>query len=84
MRTRQLHASRVKLPWECVELIIEECDQATRATLGRVSLDFLKATAPLLYKDVEIRSIKDLKQLFCDRSVRLRGLSPPITGAQRG
>lgn len=68
---RRLRSHRVQLSWDCLSLVFEECDAPTLAILGRVSLDFLKATVPLLYDKVEIKSFKGLNRLFCDRQVSL-------------
>jgi len=60
-------APRVRLPWDAILLVLKEADASTLAVLGRVSFDVLVSTAPLLYRDVEVKSIKALEGLFCER-----------------
>jgi len=55
------------LPWDVLLHIFQLSDVPTLAVLGRVSLDFLVATSPLLYREVEITSLGQLEKLFCER-----------------
>ncbi|KAL7412906.1 hypothetical protein BDY24DRAFT_391529 [Mrakia frigida] len=57
----------VRLTWDVLLLVFQLSDVPTLALLGRVSLDFLTATSPLLYRDVEISSLKQLRTLFCEK-----------------
>ena len=57
-----------RLPWDVLFLVVENSDPATLAVLGRVSLDFLQASARHLYGHVEVKSFKQLQQLFCERT----------------
>ncbi|KAL7411378.1 hypothetical protein BDY24DRAFT_417171 [Mrakia frigida] len=59
-----------RLPWEVLLLIVKEADPSTLAVLGRVSYDFLAATAPDLYRSVTVESLDSLKKLFCQREVK--------------
>ncbi|KAL7412901.1 hypothetical protein BDY24DRAFT_81451 [Mrakia frigida] len=58
---------RARLTWDVLLLVFQLSDVPTLALLGRVSLDFLTATSPLLYRDVEISSLKQLRTLFCEK-----------------
>ena len=57
-----------RLAWDVLVHIFKESDPSTLAILGRVSLDFLTATSPILYKHVETKSVESLEMLFCDRN----------------
>ncbi|KAL7413666.1 hypothetical protein BDY24DRAFT_389216 [Mrakia frigida] len=61
---------RRRLPWDVLLLVFKEADPSTLAVLGRVSYDFLTATAPELYRDVVVTSVKQLERLFCRRIER--------------
>lgn len=53
--------------WDVLLLIFEQADVSTLAVLGRVSLDFLSSTAPMLYKEAVVKETRQLEQLFCER-----------------
>lgn len=62
-------------PWELLLLVLEESDLPILAMLGRVNMDLLEASAPLLYgRTIEIRTPKQLQALFCERKVSARRL----------
>ncbi|KAL7413561.1 hypothetical protein BDY24DRAFT_58583 [Mrakia frigida] len=60
---------RRRLPWDVLLLVFKQADPSTLAVLGRVSHDFLAATALELYRDVVVTSMKQLEGLFCERKV---------------
>ncbi|KAL7412893.1 hypothetical protein BDY24DRAFT_81236 [Mrakia frigida] len=57
----------VRLTWDVLLLVFQLSDVPTLAVLGRVSLDFLAPTSPLLYRNMEISSLKQLRMLFCEK-----------------
>ncbi|KAL7413619.1 hypothetical protein BDY24DRAFT_59766 [Mrakia frigida] len=65
----KISPSRRRLPWDVLLLVFKEADPPTLAVLGRVSYDFLTATAPELYRAVVVTSVKQLEGLFCERDV---------------
>lgn len=67
--------SSVELPFDVLTLVLKECDDATTATLARLSFAFLGLASKQLYRDVVITSEAQLKLLFCDR-VSLRRAAP--------
>lgn len=56
-----------RLPWDVLLMIVKQVDHQTLVVLSKVSLELLVATAPILYRDVEIKSVKGLWSLFCER-----------------
>ncbi|KAL7413621.1 hypothetical protein BDY24DRAFT_415206 [Mrakia frigida] len=66
----KISPSRRRLPWDVLLLVFKEADPPTLAVLGRVSYDFLTATAPELYRAVVVTSVKQLERLFCRRIER--------------
>lgn len=54
------------LPAEVKALVFSHCDQATLAAICRASFQSLALAAPLLYVDVELRTIEQAQLLFCD------------------
>ncbi|KAL7417290.1 hypothetical protein BDY24DRAFT_165351 [Mrakia frigida] len=56
-----------KLPWDVLLLVFKLSDRATLAKLGRVSLDFLAASSPHLYRDIKVTSVEELLRMFCQR-----------------
>ncbi|KAL7413566.1 hypothetical protein BDY24DRAFT_388937 [Mrakia frigida] len=62
-------APRRRLPWDVLLLVFKQADPSTLAVLGRVSHDFLTATAQELYKLVAVTSVKQLEGFFCKRTV---------------
>jgi len=65
------------LNWDLLLLLLQLSDVPTLAVLGRVSLDFLVATSPLLYREVEITSMDQLDKLFCVRGENDVSSTPP-------
>ncbi|KAL7409812.1 hypothetical protein BDY24DRAFT_401858 [Mrakia frigida] len=57
----------IELPWDLFLEVFTFADSSTLASLSRVSYDFLVSTAPLLYRDVTLRSVREVELFFCDR-----------------
>ena len=55
------------LPWDILLLVIAHSANSTLTSLACVSLDLLKASTSLLYRDITITSLKQLQALFCHR-----------------
>ncbi|KAL7413535.1 hypothetical protein BDY24DRAFT_57531 [Mrakia frigida] len=72
-------APRRRLPWDVLLLVFKQADPSTLAVLGRVSHDFLTATALELYRDVVVTSMKQLEGLFCERKVVQAGRKTKVS-----
>ncbi|KAL7409988.1 Pex12 amino terminal region-domain-containing protein [Mrakia frigida] len=58
-----------RFPWELLLHTFELCDSSTLAIAGRVSLDWILGTSPMMYRDREVvvSSAETLERLFCER-----------------
>lgn len=55
------------LPWDVLLMIVKQVDHQTLVVLSAVSIELLVAAVPILYRDVEIRSVRGLWSLFGER-----------------